>query len=376
MLVKIILGLWSFAGLFWWVLSWRLVVRAPHSVSPVVPQKPRESLTVFKPLPPLEGEGLKIEARGLESFISQLDGASELLLGVHEDDWRDVAPFVEQMRAAYPAANIVVVRRTDIDTMANPKVAWQKLLAPQAKGNLWLWSDADIVAPSGFLDRARDEFEGAGTGMVTFPYAIRTLPHPSALLDALFVNAEFYPGVLFLQRLGPVDFGLGAAMLFSREAFLEKVDWTRLGTALADDFILGQALQPVRLGSITLETVADAKDWSTALAHYLRWKKTVCWCRPGGFAGQIIAMPLFGWIGLVAWHPAHGWLWMGLIGMMQVDVFFAVIICRIAGCPLPARSWVVIELWSLGRIFFWLLSWLPVPVVWRDRLWVEAHRSP
>jgi ceramide glucosyltransferase len=127
-------------------------------------------------------------------------------------------------------------------------------------------------------------------------------------------------------------------MLFSRDSFLRKAGWDELGSSLSDDFMLGQVLQPVRLGSTTLETVADAADWPAAFAHYLRWKKTVCWCRPIGFAAQILILPLLGWIGFVAVHPANPRAWVGLIGMMQADVFFAFLICREVGCRINRRS--------------------------------------
>jgi len=160
------------------------------------------------------------------------------------------------------------------------------------------------------------EFEACGAELLTFPYVIRTLPHHSAILDALFVNAEFYPGVLLLRKFGPVDFGLGAAMLFSRDSFLSKVDWEDLGSALADDFMLGQIMQPIRLGSITLETVADVTNWPTAFGHYFRWKKTVFWCRPIGFAAQVLVMPLLaGSASFYAIPQASAWI--GLVGMVR-----------------------------------------------------------
>jgi len=375
MCVEILLVAWTCIGVLWWVISWRLVVAAGKPSFFGAGAGEKKLLTIFKPLPRLEGRGLEIEARGLESFISQLDELSELLLGVHETDWPRVMPFIERMQAAYPGARLTVVRRSEADTLANPKIAWQKLLVPHACGELWLWSDADIVAPPKFLDEARAEFETCGADLLTFPYAIRTLPHPPAILDALFINAEFYPGALLLRRFGPVDFGLGAAMLFSRDNFLHKVDWEKLGSALADDFMLGQMLQPVRLGSTTLETVADVTAWRSAFGHYFRWKKTVYWCRPIGYAAQILVMPLLGWIGLAAWHPSSFWAWAGLLGMIQVDVLFATLICRKIGCPLTGRSWLAIEAWSVSRILFWIICWLPGRIKWREKCW-KGFRKP
>jgi ceramide glucosyltransferase len=332
----------------------------------------KKSMTIFKPLSPLESGGLRIEARGLESFIAQLDEASELLLGVHDADWPEVRPFIQRMKAAYPEARVIVVHRSEADTLANPKIAWQKLLAAHATGELWLWSDADIIVPPGFLAQARTEFETCGAEMLTFPYSIRAVNRLPDLLDALFVNAEFYPGVLLLRRVGTVDFGLGAAMLFTRESFLRKVTWEKLGSALADDFVLGQSLQPVRLSATTLETVAHVENWTEAFAHYLRWKKTVCWCRPVGFAAQVIAMPVLGWIGFVLSDPFNPWAWAGLVAMIQADVLFAALICRATDCRLSAPALLVTEAWSLWRVLFWTLCWLPGPIKWREKSWRSA----
>jgi len=365
--------IWSCAGLLWWIISWWLVTAATKPAGPILHPSEKKSLTIFKPLSPLESGGLQIETRGLESFIAQLDEKSELLLGVHEADWPEVMPFVQRMQVAYPQARIIIVRRSEVDRLANPKIAWQMLLAPHATGQLWLWSDADIVVPPEFLKQARAEFETCGAEMLTFPYAVRAVPYTPALLDALFVNAEFYPGVLLLRRVGSVDFGLGAAMLFTRDSFLRKVTWEELGSSLADDFILGQRLQPVRLSTTTLETVAYATDWPEAFAHYFRWKKTVCWCRPFGFAAQVVAMPVLGWIGFVLWNLANPLAWIGLATMVQIDVLFALLICRATGCRLNGAALLATETWSLWRVLFWVLCWLPGPIKWREKSWRGAQ---
>jgi len=366
---EIALALWSAAGVAWWIVAWRLVRAAQREVpAPGKPVAPR-SLSIFKPLPPLCERGLENYTRGLESFLAQLDPESELLLGVHEADRPRVIPFIETMRAKYPKAQLRPVFRAEADTVANPKVAWQIRLAPHATGELWLWSDADIIAPPGFLQTARAEFATCGAGMMTFAYVVRQVPSPGALFAALFVNAEFYPGVLLLQRRGPVDFGLGAAMLFERERFQQCVDWTGLGAFLADDFQLGQRLQPVRIGKATLETVAGESTWSDALRHDLRWNKTVRWNRPGGYLARLMVLPVAGWLAAVALHPLHIFAWVGLLGMIQAELAAVAAIFREIGCRLDKKDLVMLECWSLWRVAVWILCWLPGPVVWSGRIW-------
>jgi hypothetical protein len=369
MFSEIVLALWSGAGLAWWTLAWRLAAADQGKREPVPDATARRTLSVFKPLPPLGARGIEAVAAGLESFVAQLDPESELLLGIHEADRDLTAPFVKRLRADYPEARMEVVFRTEPDDAANPKIAWQKILACHAGGELWLWSDADIAAPAAFLQAARIEFAASGAAMMTFPYVIREIPSPPALLEALFVNVEFYPGVLLLRKLGPVDFGLGAAMLFQRDDFLRRVDWSEIGACLADDFFLGQKLRPVRIGTTTLATVPAASTWRDALRHDLRWTKTIRWNRPMGSFARILVMPVLGWLGVVAFHPSHIFAWLGLLGMIQADVFFAAAICRRVGCHLKPGSLLSMEAWSFWRIILWFLCWLPWPVQWSGKIW-------
>lgn len=205
--------------------------------------------------------------------------------------------------------------------------------------------------------------------MMTFPYVIREIPSPPGLLEALFVNVEFYPGVLLLRKLGPVDFGLGAAMLFQRDDFLRRVDWSAIGALLADDFFLGQKLRPVRIGAATLATIPSASTWRDAFLHDLRWSKTIRWNRPMGSFARIMIMPVLGWLGAVVLHPSHFFAWMGLLGMIQADVLFAMAICGRAGCDLKLRDMLRMEIWSLWRILLWFLCWVPCPVLWSGKMW-------
>ncbi len=369
MFSNILLAIWSLGGLVWWTLAWRLVSKAQSPVEKADGSMSGRSLSIFKPLPPLGLTGLKVVAAGLESFVAQLDDESELLLGIHEADRDLTAPFLKRLRLDYPGARIKVVFRSCPDDLANPKIAWQKILAGEAEGELWLWSDADIVAPPGFLQSARGEYARSGAALMTFPYVVREMQTPASLLEALFVNVEFYPGVLFLRALGPVDFGLGAAMLFQRDDFIREIDWNEIGAWLADDFFLGQRLQPVRIGATGVATLPNARTWREAVLHDLRWTKTIRWNRPMGAFGRVMSMPVLGWLVAIAVAPTHILPWLGLLGMIQADVLFAAAICGKVGCRLKVWHFLGMEIWSFWRVILWFLCWLPWPVLWREKLW-------
>jgi hypothetical protein len=363
---------WSTLALAWWLISWRLVPTEepapPADSADDETDNPRNrSLTIFKPLPPLNGGAF--DPAGIESFLAQMDSQTELLLGLYEKDLATFERWLARMRELFPEARLRVVWRTAAGDVRNPKVAWLKILAPHATGDLWLWSDADIAVPPGFLQAAREEYAAGGAKMVTWSYIVGEIESAPALLDALYVNVEFFPGVLLLRGRGPVDFGLGAAMLFSRHDFARNVDWKELGAALADDFVLGQKLKPVRIGRDVLTTRADAATWRAALLHYLRWSKTVRWNRPGGTLARIVVLPVLGWIVFVFLRPEWLSSWLGLAGMVLVDSIAATLICRRVGCPLRPGNFALLPLWTVARVLVWAACWLPWPVVWRGEVW-------
>ena len=158
-------------------------------------------------------------------------------------------------------------------------------------------------------------------------------------------------------------------MLFRRDDFLRNVAWNELGARLGDDFYLGQRLSPVRIGHTAVATVPGHSTWRDALANDIRWTKTIRWNRPVGSFARIVIMPVVGWLAAVAIAPTHLLLWLGLLGMIQAEVFFAAAICREAGCRLQTKHVLALEIWSFWRIALWFLCWLPWPVQWSERMW-------
>lgn len=369
---------WTVLAGVWWIIAY-VLARGSHRPPWVhsldlddtqdVLLDPR-SLSVFKPLAsPLDDDELERLKPCLESFISQLGDADELLLGCREPERAALAELVDVMRRRYPRARIRLIVAAGPVDWPNPKVAMLRILAQSAKGELWLWSDSDVVAPPDALRTLRAELAAADAVLLTCPYTIRQDGEGAGLLDKLYVNLEIHPGVLLLRRFGPVSFGLGAGMLFEADAFRRRVDWQALGRCLADDYHLGNRLAPVRVSGVRLHTIPTAKGLRGALSHYLRWQKTVRWCRPGGYAAQIVVLPVLGWLVALAAAPTAPTAWWGLAGTLLMDSVAAVAVCRALDAPISPRRLPALPLWSLARSLAWVASWVPGPVFWRGRRW-------
>lgn len=373
-----LLVIWTLFALIWWLMAVGLVANVRKYPEKQKPQSDSRPLTIFKALAgPLTASEFLHLSRCIETFVVELDEHSELLIGCHEIDQARWQEFVQTMRQSYPAAGIKLLADPDpARYAANPKISWMQILAPHAIGELWYWSDADIEAPPGLLHSLRTDFVSSDAQLLTSAYTIRNVPSAAALLDALFVNLEFYPGVVLLGKLNAIEFGFGSGMLFNAETFRQRVDWKFLGSCLADDYHLGRMLQPAKLGSMRLTTTPAAETWHGALLHYLRWQKTIRWNRPGGFGAQLLVLPIVGWLVALSLMPTEMFVWWGLTVALALDVLAAIVICRLLGCRIGIMWIPIIPLWSVIRGLTWLACWLPWPIVWRKRKWWSAYQTP
>lgn len=374
--------LWSGAAAVWWFLAIALVHGSRRNArrakpAPKSPDAAGPRLTLFKPMPAVPDVRTRDAlAAAVASFLPQLDVTSQLLVGIpreQADFWKPVLDL--WIRQVPPGCLHVVVRETPRQR-SNPKVAWLEVLAPEATGALWLWSDADVVAPAGLLEELRAELAAhPEAGAVTTPYGIRFTDHPAGWWDALFVNMEFLPGSLLLGRLGPVPLAFGAAVLFRAEDFRKRVSWEELGASLADDHELGRRLAPVIISRVVTDTCALETRLGAALRHVYRWQKTIRWCRPGGFAALVAILPLLGWTIVCGMRPTDPVAWVGLAGQYAFECVVAGILLQRVGFRGPALGWLAVLAWPAVRAGVWLAAWLPIPVTWGDtRPWERPVR--
>ncbi len=231
---EIVLAAWSGAGLAWWMVAWRLVASGQRSGGqrPADPPR-RRSLSIFKPLPPLGARGLRVVAAGLESFVAQLDAESEMLLGIHEADRERVAPFAEALAARnIPQARSRRSSAPEPDDVANPKIAWQKILAPHADGRTLAVERCRYRRAAGLsCTRPARNLRKRGAAMLTFPYVVREIPSPPALARGAFRQRRVLSRRAAAAAARPGRFRPGRGHAFSARRFLRQVDWDELGAS-------------------------------------------------------------------------------------------------------------------------------------------------
>lgn len=362
--VALVLIGWSVSAAVWWLVARWLLAAANRKAGGVGVAAPSLGLSIFKAIPRGLGEAAyaQLEA-AMESFVAQMDERSEILVGVPQEragPWQRV---IERWSRTYPKARIKTVCRRAPEQRANPKIGWMEILAAEADADYWLWSDADIIAPDGLLNSIRQGL-AEGCGVVTCAYRVRNVSTAVGALDALFVDAEFLPGVLLLGRRGISASAFGAAVAFPAKRFKERVSWDELGGCLADDFLIGQRMGPVRLCPVIVETIALQTRIVPALRHYYRWHKTLRWCRPPSYASMLSILPLLGWLAAISFFSSWWVLWAGFVGQWLFEVMVAMALLSAIGCRYPRAAWWVLGLWPVVRCLTWVATWFPISVVW------------
>ena len=226
LVIELVLLVWTVVAFSWWIVSYWLIGDDSPGQPPQEPRGTLPTVTVFKSLPPTAGANERLRlAAAVESFMAQLEPRSQLIIGIEEGNMPAWKPILDRWSDGVQGGCLVIRTLSPPLPSANPKISKLEALAPFATGKCWLWSDADVVAPQGMLDRLRRELADTAVGAVTTAYVVRSPERLPGMLDALFVDLEFLPGALLLGRRGLLNFAFGAAILFRASDFHARVSW-------------------------------------------------------------------------------------------------------------------------------------------------------
>jgi hypothetical protein len=369
--VRVLLA-WTTLGCLWQLailllLAWGVYGRGRKRR----PQPPAGSLpciSIFKPLPPPGNAGeQQATLDAVSSFCRQIGPEHECLVGIRASEAAAWSGLRTSLQTSFPGVRLRFLVEDSLPAHPNPKVAWLERLSKEAAGAWWLWSDADITAPDGFLEECGHLCALPDLDLATFPYLVSGARRPAGAWDLAFNLSDFMPGVFLLGMGKNVRFALGSGILIRTEAFHARISWRDLGRQLADDHWIGQKLGPGRLGASVLTTTACEESHAGALAHYLRWLKTVRWCQPAGFAAQMAVFPVLGW--WLAAIGSGGVAWLGLALWAGWEALALVLACQLCGCRPFARAVPWFPVICLVRPWLRLACWLPWPVAWRGQRW-------
>jgi len=244
---------------------------------------PSIPVSVIKPL-----KGMDPELReNLRSFSTQNYPTYEILLGF-TDSADDAMPAAEEIvRSSKCSARIVISQ----DVLGvNQKVTNLHALFDEARYPLVAISDSDMRVDSSYLERIVGEYySDNNVGLVTSLYKISDPASLGSAFESFTVALDFIPSVIVARQLEGVTFGLGASMLFSKEALKDIGGFSVIADYLADDYQIGNMLwkrgYKIILSRLVIENVIGDMSVTEYFAHQIRWARTYRACRPKGFLG-------------------------------------------------------------------------------------------
>jgi ceramide glucosyltransferase len=317
----------------------------------------------------------------LESWFTQdYAGPVQLLFAVQSAD-DPVCEIVRDLIAKYPSSDAtLVVCSGRLGT--NAKVSKLARLEELATHDLLLVSDADVLVPADYLANIVPPMRDPKIGLINSFYRLANPSTTAMRWEATAVNADFWSQVLQAKMLGPIDFALGASMLFRKHRLAEIGGFKGMVDHLADDFQLGNRMAAagarIELSPIVVECLDAPAGWRAVWTHQLRWNRTIRVCRPLPYGASILANATL-WSALAALEVWTSPAISNVAANRLLGVFISIVIVRswmaqilanrIAAIPGRESSdsfvFGMTPLRDLLGAVVWLCSFFGSTVVWR-----------
>jgi ceramide glucosyltransferase len=291
-------------------------------------------------LKPVEGAGPNTYAAFASFCRIDYPGKMELLIGTLRQDDPAVA-MAARLREEFPDREIRLVFAELRGT--NRKTSIMETLWRQAAGDFLFFSDADVVASSGYLRQLVPQLVQAEVGCLTcLPRGIeaRTL---GGKMIALHYSFNYLPQWMLALRTTGIHWAIGHTMAVPR-AVLEKLDgFKHFPNHLADDYELGHRVSKLGLRVIVppllLDCVMPEESFAESFTRLQRWKRTIRRSRGLQFLGVVITYPVFWALTLALLQPLAWWSWCILGLVLAIRWLLAAGLQRIVKLPAWDHIW-------------------------------------
>ncbi len=321
-------------------------------------------------LKPLHGMR-KCLLENLTSFMELDYPRLEYLFAVsHYEDRAAEVPIALKAHYSFAQSTLVVGLEPDC---ANRKVAKLIRMVDRAsKAEVFVLSDSDVEVDRDHLRRVVAElYADEKIGIVTSLYRARPNGTMASALEALFVNTDFAPMVLFSTAIEPMRYALGATIAVKREVLDAIGGFRAIKDRLADDYFLGQMATEhgnrVKLSSSMVTVNCEEADFADFWHHQIRWARTYRTTRPISMATIITHGPFWALLLIAAAGPS-AWTLGALAAVLAVRVGMSALMLRkVLKLPeLTRYSWLV-PLKDLVMTGIWLGSLFGNEVIWSGR---------
>ncbi len=326
-------------------------------------------------LKPVHGKEARIQ-ENIESFFRQNYAEYEVLFAADEPD--DAAlPVIREICARYPhIPSRILITGQPLWPNA-PNYCFHRLTEVAAH-DILVTSDSDVEVAPDYLRDVVSPLLDRKVGAVTCVFRGKSAGGIWGALDAIGQTVEFTAGVLIVNLLEGMKFGLGPTIALRKDSIGKIGGYAACREYLSNDFVVGNFIYKagfrVVLSSCVVDHVSPPMTFRQMWERQLRWAMGTRYSRPKGHLGTglTFAVP-YGILGLVA-ASLLGHPWLG------VALFAASLLNRMAECwfvgwcaardPV-ARRWVLLyPLRDLHGFIIWCASYLFKRSLWRDNNYV------
>jgi ceramide glucosyltransferase len=250
-------------------------------------------ITILKPL---HGAEPNLHDNLARFCVQDYPGAVQVVFGVSDraDPAIEVASGIVAAFANRDLHLVVNSRRHG----SNRKVSNLINMAAEARHDILVISDSDIVVDANYLKSVAVGLQHPGVGLVTCLYRGVAAKGVWAKLSAAAIDYHFLPSVLVGLLFGLATPCFGSTIAIRKQTLAEIGGLQTVADQLADDYALGAAVRRAGLGvAIPAYIVGHECTQNSAPAlfrHELRWARTIRSVNPLGFTGTAIthALPL------------------------------------------------------------------------------------
>lgn len=366
MVLNVILGFLALLSLGITLWQWLVARRFPLHRRVSKPSAPG-GVTLLKPL---KGCDQATESC-LRSWLAQVyEGPTQILFAVASSQ-DPVCRVVGKLLQEFPERDAELVVCGPLSG-TNLKVSKLMQLEPQAKHDVIVVSDADVLIPPDFLANVAAPLEDPDVGLVNCFYRLANPTTMALQWEAIAINADFWSQVLQSQSLKPLDFALGAVMATRRSQLQQIGGFSALADCLADDYQLGKRIAAcgyrIVLCPVVVECWSEAMGWKAVWTHQLRWARTIRVCQPLPYFFSILSNSTLWPLLWLAVNPATPELVAALgCGLFRVCTALN-LQQRLNAARAPWRYGGLVLIKDLLQTALWVLSFLGNRIEWRGEL--------